>query len=79
MWLVVLGGKVQPEKKTINGVDKWEADYVSSPNTSIIIELREYYECIIKYQWWIQKIWEVCSPMIQLSPSICGHGQYYLS
>jgi hypothetical protein len=44
VWLIVLGGLLQPEKKTINGVDKWQADYmyVSSPNISMIIELSEY-------------------------------------
>ena len=42
VWLVVLGGRLQPEMRTVDGVNTWSADYVSSPNISMIIELSEY-------------------------------------
>jgi hypothetical protein len=39
VWLVVLGGAVNPHKRNVDGVDRLFADFVSSPNISMIIEL----------------------------------------
>ena len=42
VWLVVLGGRVNPEMRNVDGVDKYFSHFVSSPNISMLIELSEY-------------------------------------
>jgi hypothetical protein len=38
VWLVVLGGAVNPEERNVDGVDQWFYDWVSSPNISITVK-----------------------------------------